>query len=135
MTDQLRKKMAVMFAFVSLLWLIIGAAGCRYFSVNTADFHHNMAWLLGLWGLCLFDLFTLGKTVEGLLSLVANTAENRAFSTIQTFSWGFLKLVCLGIFILLMSHGKSIPTAGLLLGMGTLAIVPLVGGLGVFRNV
>jgi uncharacterized protein (DUF697 family) len=119
------------FALAAVIWVALGWVACRYFS-ESGEMQKNLVWLFGLWALCLADLVALGKTIQGVLAIAAggpNAGENLAPRVIHTFSWGLIKLVCLGIFALVMIKGKPIPTAGLLAGMATLLVVPLMGGL------
>ena len=120
------------FVLSALVWAVAGFAACKYLSEDAVVLQRNLIWLFGLWALCLLDLAALAKTVNGMLAIAAGgsgpAAENRGAYVIHTFSWGLIKLVCLGIFALVMIKARPIPTAGLLLGMGTLVVVPLVGG-------
>ena len=115
------------FAIAAVLWAVVGWAMCRHFS-GAEELSKNLVWLFGLWALCLLDLLALGKTIQGMLAIAAGVGENLSAYTVHTFSWGLIKLICLGIFALVMIKGNPIPTAGLLVGMGTLVVVPLVGG-------
>jgi hypothetical protein len=115
------------FIIAAIFWAVIGFAMCRHFSA-VQELPKNLVWLFGLWALCLLDLLALGKTIQGMLAIAAGAGENLSAYTVHTFSWGLIKLVCLGIFALVMIKGNPIPTAGLLVGMGTLVVVPLVGG-------
>jgi hypothetical protein len=116
------------FGIASIVWVVLGAAICGYFS-ESVELKKNMVWFFGLWTLCLCDLVVLGKAVQGMFAFAAGTVENRPAQVIQTFSWGFLKLICLGIFTLVMFKGRPFPMLGLLGGLGTLVVVPLLGGL------
>jgi hypothetical protein len=128
------------FGIAALAWAVIGVAVCRIFAPSSSAFFSNLLWMTGLYCLSLCDLIALGKTVQGVLSIAASASadpkegsENRAHRAIQTFYWAILKLACLGIFVgamvLVSREGKSIPTPGLLAGVGTVAMVPLLGGL------
>jgi hypothetical protein len=118
------------FGVAAALWAVVAVALCRIFTANHAAFILNLFWMAGLYLLSVLDLVALGKTVQGALAIAAG---NRAGSAIQTFYWFGLKLACLGIFILAMmsaSHlGKATPTPGLLVGVGTVTMIPLLGGL------
>jgi hypothetical protein len=122
------------FGIAALLWAVIATALCRIFTPNNADFWIGFSWMAGFYLLSVLDLVALGKTVQGVLSFAsAGDAGNPSMSAIQTFYWLLLKLACLGIFILAMvlvsRSGKTLPTAGLLTGVGTVAMIPLFGGL------
>jgi uncharacterized membrane protein len=83
-------------------------------------------------GICLLDLWTLGKLFSALFPLVTG-GEKLGFNAIQAFYWGTLKLACVGILIILLVKGESIPggipRVGMLVGLGTLIGVPLLGGI------
>jgi hypothetical protein len=117
------------FGTAAMIWALISIGVCRYFAANTAQFEINLLWLAGLYVLSLCDLVALGKTIEGMIFVADDAGENRAVRALQTFYWALLKLLCLGIFTVVLIKGKSIPSAGLLLGMGTICFVPLLGGL------
>lgn len=121
------QKITVPFVIAAAVWAAVGYGLCRHFS-SSELLRSNLGWLFALWALCLFDLFALGKTVQGLLSFASGITENRAIYAIQTFSWGLLKLACVGIFALILIKG-NLPSLGLLSGLGTLIVVPLLGGL------
>lgn len=118
------------FAWASVAWLSIGAAvALTLSSRDTAP--STLSWMLALWLLSVLDLAATGKLVGSFLGAAVSGAENSEKTpayAIQTFVWGVLKLACLGIFGLVLMRGRMIPTPGLLLGLGTLVVVPLVGG-------
>ena len=116
------------FAIAAVLWMVVGFGVCKYFSAPSL-LQMNLIWLFGLWALSLVDLFALSKTVHGMLSFASGAAENRPARVIHTFSWGLIKLVCLGGFALVMIKGNPVSVLGLSAGLGTLVMVPLVGGL------
>jgi hypothetical protein len=140
------------FGLAALVWAIAGVAICKIAAANSELFFTNLIWMAGLYLLSLCDLFTLGKTVQGILFIISSGSSNStgnlagnsdgvglekcAGRAIQTFYWAILKLACLGVFVLAMifvsrgSHsGTAVPTVGILAGVGTVAIVPLLGGL------
>lgn len=117
------------FGVAALIWAVLSMGLCRYFAEDTAQFITNVLWLAGLYLLSLCDLVALGKTIEGMIFVSSGEGENRAVRALQTFYWVLLKLLCLGIFTVVLIKGRSIPSAGLLLGLGTIGIVPLLGGL------
>jgi hypothetical protein len=117
------------FGIAALIWAVLSIGLCRYFAADTSQFITNLTWMVGLYLLSLCDLVALGKTIEGMLFVAEGSGENRAVRALQTFYWALLKLFCLGIFTIVLIKGKSIPSPGLLLGMGTICVVPLLGGL------
>ena len=117
------------FLIASVLWLAIGTLLCRGLSHAHDDFGHTYRWMILLWAVCLADLGALAKTVHALIQIAAGAGEKQPILLIETFFWGFLKLICLGIFGVLMFRGEPIPSVSLLVGFGTLIVVPLFGGM------
>src|ERR1700728_496511 len=109
-----------------MIWALLSVGLCRYFAADMAQFRTHLLWLTGLYLLSLCDLVALGKTIEGMIFVADGSGENRAVRALQTFYWVLLKLFCLGIFTVVLIKGRSIPSAGLLLGVGTIGIVPLL---------
>ena len=115
------------FLYVAAGWLVV-LVGLSVATAPAGELTHFLAWDFSLWCLCLFDLFALMKTIVGALKLMSATLENRGPLLIQTSFWGMIKIACLGIFTVILIKGQAIPTLALLLGVGTLVVVPLVGG-------
>jgi hypothetical protein len=128
MPEKNLQKALLPFGIAAVVWACVGFAASNYFS-DSSELHKNLVWFSGLWMLCICDLLVLAKTVQGLFAFASGSVENRPAQVIQTFSWAFLKLVCLGIFTLVMMKGRPFPIPGLLAGLGTLVFVPLMGGL------
>jgi hypothetical protein len=114
------------FLKVAALWLISGLAVSAW--TRGSALLGASAWLLLLWAVCLTDLYSLSRAVEALMELVSGTSENRGALVIQASYWGMIKLICLGILGLTVFYGRSIPSVSLLMGTGTLVVVPLLGG-------
>lgn len=117
------------FGIAAIIWAFLSIGICRYFNADTSRFMTSILWLAGLFLLSLCDLVALGKTIEGMIFVASGEGENRSVRALQTFYWILLKLLCLGIFTVVLIKGRSIPSLGLLLGLGTVGIVPLLGGL------
>ena len=115
------------FLLPSLLWLVIGLALNGWLNSADPQLWNSFKWFTGLWVLCLFDLYALSRTLEAALGLMNEESEKRSALTIQAFYWGTIKLACLGIFGTILLKGDSIPATSLLLGLGTLIVVPLMG--------
>ncbi len=85
------------------------------------------------WGiyfaLAVTDLFFLVKIVAALMHLMSDQgAKNRTAYAIQAFVFGGLKLICLGMIGLCLWKFPSTSSGGILFGLGTLVVVPLLGG-------
>ena len=115
------------FIWVSLVWLLIGTFFCLW-PVNLGFL--AIKWFLGLSFLCLFDFLSLSKTLQAMVEL-ANKAHLvvRMRTVFSLVFWSVAKLICLGLFIVLLMKARSIHFTPLFLGVGTLLVVPWVGGL------
>ncbi len=77
-----------------------------------------------------FDLFFLGKTVAVLSDLLSDQlAEKRPNQVLQLALWGMAKMAALAALIAVIWNGKNIPTLALFLGLGSLIVIPFLGGL------
>jgi hypothetical protein len=123
----LRQK-ALPFFGVAVLWLILGQFLAWRWSSSFDQAILACQWMFIFWALCILDLLALVKLISIAFQWINSTLENRPVYLIQTLSWGGIKLVCLGFFIGILLKEQHIPMHGLLLGLGTLAIVPWVGG-------
>jgi hypothetical protein len=113
------------FAFAAIAWAVAAVLLCWYWDGSVLAFR----WMLGLWALCLLDLFAIAKTMAAVIAVSADAAGNRPALLVQASTWGAIKLACLGLLGILLFRGQSIPSHALLLGLGTLVVVPLIGGL------
>lgn len=114
------------FIVVALAWAVVGSL----ISLRSdAPDQSALKWMLGLWGLCIFDLVALAKTIAIVMTLMSSTApEKQSALVIQALFWGVLKVGGLGLIGLALYFGDQAPGVSLALGLGTLIIVPLIGG-------
>lgn len=126
--DQNRfKKTALLFFGVAVVWLIL-ALGVGFVWCLSGDGIRSLIWLTIFWFLSVLDLAVLAVLVKNIFEWMNAKGENRPVYAIRTLCWGIFKVFCLGLFFIVLLKGQQIPMQGLLLGMGTLVIVPLVGG-------
>lgn len=125
-TLKLDRQTVLPFFVVACAWLALGLALCAQFPGSSIGYAFGSLTLL--WAVCLLDLYSLARAVGAVLELSVTDGENRGRFTIQAFYWGLIKLLCLGILGIILFYGRSIPSAAMLIGTGTLVIVPLVGG-------
>jgi hypothetical protein len=114
------------FIWVALAWLLCATAYCW---ISTAGDRAAVFWLVVIWGLAMADLAATAGAIRAVLRVTAVSGENRPAAAIQAFTWGTVKLACLGLIIALMMRSATLPVASLLLGLGTMFGVPVVGGL------
>ncbi|MCM2278012.1 MAG: hypothetical protein NDJ89_08030 [Oligoflexia bacterium] len=119
------------FAITGLVWCLLAAPFLEWMSSRGL---RGFVWFLVIWGISLADLLATGKLVSYVLSLVSDS-KKQAEDAIQAFAWGALKLACFGLLGAIMVVGKSVPTPSLLLGLATLVVVPLGGGLWWYQRV
>ncbi len=113
------------FAWVSLGWLGLALAVCWARSPQPAV----LGWLGLVWLLAVADLAITAGAIGALLRLTTVSEDNRMAASVQAFTWGAVKLACLGVFVVLLVNGTQIPVSSLLLGLGTMIVVPILGGL------
>ena len=116
------------FGLVGLVWLLFGGVLCYFLTARAELAWVSLKWLCGIWTLCILDLYVLRMLVWSVLEILRSDQGNSSLYIVQTAFWGVLKLVCLGLFIIVLLKGQKIPLHSLLLGIGTLGMVPLVGG-------
>ncbi len=90
-------------------------------------------WQLATWLACLLDFAVTAQMLRGMLALRAGSEDLGAAGT-RTLAWGVAKLACLALIGVVLWAGQNAPTRALLLGMTTLVVVPLLGGLWWFQK-
>jgi hypothetical protein len=87
-------------------------------------------WVLGLWSLSMLDLLAIAQVIRAAMGWsTLSRPETKAAWAVQTAVWGAIKLACLGAFGFVLLSAREVPSSALLIGMGTLLVVPLGGGL------
>ena len=125
-------KTAKPFFIIALAWLLL--SGLLIFKKfgNSPEAVTVALGTLAFWGLSLVSLFVLAKLVSLILGLTTTPPEKRMGAAIQAFYWAVFKLACVGILITALIRASQATTPGfglaVVLGMGTLCIVPLGGG-------
>lgn len=119
------------FAAVGLGWIALSALFCWKTS-SSAELHSALRWMLQFSLLCLLDLLAIAKTF-------ANVLQSRNFSLIRASYWGAIKIACFLLFGAFLWQVRSlsagslgaspVPMNGVITGVSTLMIVPLLGGL------
>lgn len=111
------------------LWLVISLGLLFSFGGASGGMSAAIRWFFLLFFLSMADLVALFEVLSGVLGLMAGETKNQMLPVIRTSSWGAIKLACIGILGMVLYHGKAAPVAAVLLGLGTLVVVPLIGGL------
>jgi hypothetical protein len=120
----------VFFGGAAAFWLFLIEVVGYFFSDSGAVARQidQAFWGFYLWGLCVLEFFVLRMLFQAIFQRVnLNGRATGPFSR-RIFFWGFFKVVCLGLFLQVLLKGQKIPLEALMMGFGTLAFVPLVGG-------
>ncbi len=114
------------FAIAASVW---GIFGCAVAIFSGAPVISSLGWMGGLWLLSLVDLVALAQAISAVVALGSDVRpEHKPALYTQAMTWGAIKLACLGGFAIVLIAGKGAPAAALLLGLGTMIVVPLAGG-------
>ena len=115
------------FAAAGIFWMILSATTLSIFTSEPRAAILPFFFILLL--VCL-DLFFLGKTVAVLSVLLSDQlAEKRLEMTLRLALWGVAKMTALAALIAVIWNAKTIPTLSLGLGLGSLIVIPFLGGL------
>ena len=115
------------FTRASLVWLVLALLIVQIFE-NPGQTHQSRVGLLVMWGISVLDFFVLQSFVWVLTQKITSNEKNLKKLDLKLAFWGALKLICLGLFFLFLLEGQKLPILGLLLGAGSLTVVPLMGG-------
>jgi len=129
--ENLRKKTNAgffLFGAAAVIWLVLGEILCWVFNFDLEQAFLAYKSFLGFWTLSVLDLGILAKFLSSAAHLMDAEEATRPAYAVQALVWGVGKVVCLGLFVLVLLKGHEIPMHSLLLGMGTLVVVPLAGG-------
>ncbi len=113
------------FLWVALFWCVLGVV---VLSFTQAQIQTALFWALGLWLFCLFDLVALAKTIAAAMNLMSDQVQEKTIASIQTLFWGTIKLCSFGVLGWILFQAKAAPIGALVMGVGTMLVVPLVGG-------
>lgn len=127
------------FLAIAIGWIILSAILCLRFSGGEYESRRAVIWMFRLSFISLLDLLAIAKVIFYVFEIQRATEEGpssaikRKFSIIRTSYWGAIKIVCIlicGTILVKGSHlSGGIPPVGLVTGISTLVVVPLVGGL------
>jgi hypothetical protein len=110
----------------ALIWGALSVVLCFFHGRGT--FFVEAAWSLAVCALCTLGLIALGKLLAGVFYIVTSTSQNRLTYLVQTSVWVMIKLACFLILNVILIKSDAVPRFALLLGLGTLGVVPLLGG-------
>ncbi len=120
------------FLVVGTLWLVLGLGLSIFGDPALESLKPNLKWMIGLWLLCLVDLFTAGMSLQAAIQVLNGenlSATEKATWIFRAAFWGTLKLVCLAALVVVLIRGQSAPKVALVLGLSTLVVVPLIAGI------
>lgn len=113
------------FLMTAVVWLLFAHAVLVFRQELSVS---NELWLIAFWLFCLFDLFTLSKTVAATMNLMSDQVHINSAHSGGALFWGALKICCLGSIGVVLFFAKSVSISIVLLGMSTMLVVPLAVG-------
>lgn len=131
------------FGGVAVLWLLLAGAICWKTAPTADEAERSVKWLTGLWALCMVDFLAIAQLMRAVFRIMVHpesqqapaldeaqkVSADRVFWVIRASTWGALKLACLVLIGVVLSSGTAVPSIGMALGLGTLGVVPVFGGL------
>lgn len=114
------------FFWSAALWLVLGLGVVSSFSASER-WWYSAGWFFLFWTLVLLDLALIAGLVGAMVSW--QESSDKARMGIRVAVLGLLKVLWLVIFGAILILKRGIPTPSLLVGLGTLIVVPLFGGL------
>ncbi len=128
-TDDSKERPWAPFLKVGLFWLVFGSVLSFFLAKDHAHPWVSVRWMVYLWLLVVMDLVALASFVSGMFDWKAGSKKNQASLIIRTSSWGVIKLACLGLLGTVLYSARNIPPVPLLLGLSTMVVIPIFGGL------
>lgn len=114
------------FVYTTLIWGVVATLVVLGF---TPEPYRAAFWFALLYGMVVCNLFFLVKSIAVVIVLLSyQGAEKQTRHAIQLAFWGTAKFSTLGALIAVIWKAKDIPTLALAMGMGTLLVVPFIGG-------
>lgn len=87
-------------------------------------------WFSLLFFLSVGNLFFLGKVVAVLIDLMSHQGTQKGlYSASHVLRYGTMKFALLGAILITMWKSESAPMLARMLGLGTLVMIPLLGGI------
>ena len=121
----------VPFLWTGFAWGIVTVVSNSFGMVDPL---HAILWSLALWALCMADFFGTAQMVRGMLAVRAGSSTSGGSPSAQALGGGALKLACFGLLGVVVWAGKEAPLRALLMGLGTMIVVPLLGGVWWFKR-
>jgi hypothetical protein len=133
----------------SLVWLAFSGLAASFSFQDGVSWSpppsNQWRWLLLFWSLAVADLFSTGLTVESVLDWmnaptvpftesktdqeVLRARAERLRAVFRTIFWGTQKTICLAAWVVVLMRAETAPNWSVFLGVSTLVVVPLLGGL------
>ena len=113
----------------SLSWLVLGLSILKIVRGAGFSWAPDLGWFFAFFLLSHLNLVAMIGFFRTLLPWMADAKSQDLGSIYHLFFWGTLKLGCLGLLIMILFSRRAIPNISLLLGLSTLWMVPLLGGL------
>lgn len=115
------------FVLAALVWLATGSALAFWMASEDVHWTTLLGWFLIFWLLSSLDLLAIAALVSAMGTW--QDGVDRARLGVRLAALAVLKMALLGIFGAILFLNRGIPHSSLLVGVGTLIVVPLFGGL------
>lgn len=118
------------FFIVGFVWLAAGLG----ISLGTSGPEEStpavLKWMIGLWLLCMLDIFTAGVALTAVFRIMRETlpVAEKSRWVFRAIFWGTLKFVSLAALVAVSMQGQAAPKTAVVLGLSTLVVVPLIAG-------
>lgn len=111
------------FLLVGVIWLVLGIVIGFQINVLLA-----VRWFVILWGLTVLDLLFLAKALLLVLKFVGGSNKQELL-VIPIIFWAVLKFTFFCGLTIILLKVSGIPSFSLLMGLSTLVVIPLCGGM------
>jgi hypothetical protein len=109
-------------------WLTAAAWAALGVVLNFGAGVSGWGWFLAVWGACLVDFWVTAELLRRML-LVKGDEGTETAPIAATVVLGIAKVACLGLVGVVLWAGRNSPLRAILMGLSTLVVVPLLGGL------
>ncbi len=115
------------FSLTALVWLVVGSGLAFWMGSGEVSWITLLGWFLTFWLLSSLDLLAIAALVSAMGSW--QDGVDRVRLGVRLAALAVLKMGLLGIFGAILFLNRGIPHSSLLVGLATLIVVPLFGGL------
>ena len=121
-SESLNAKGLTPFWLTGAAWAALGVA------LNFGSGISGWGWFLAVWGACSVDFWVTAELLRRMLLTKGDEGTETA-PIAATVVLGIAKVACLGLVGVVLWAGRNSPLRAILMGLSTLVVVPLLGGL------